>query len=28
MQGEVMAAEHLGSREAVRTGRDGAQKLA
>ena len=28
MQGEVMAAEHLGSRKAVRAGRDGAQKLA
>jgi hypothetical protein len=28
MQGEVMAAEHLGSRKTVRTGRDGAQELA
>ena len=28
MQGEAMAAEHLGSREAVRTGRNGAQELA
>jgi hypothetical protein len=28
MQGEVMAAEHLGSRKAIRTGWDGAQELA